>query len=170
MHRGQEEPCTLVVSASNVNCFSAWIIFPTKSQWWRRCSRREEFLVSKQDVIMFSTWWCKKLLYGYLPHSEIVARHEIKWQSTRYQNCKTYSKNKCIILCTAPRSINFFSAASPPTVTRTDMNSTIWKNKCSVNITYGKATILLFNILKEQQIWKKAITCESTFMTAHVQN
>lgn len=75
----KKKSCTLFVPASNVKCFSAWIIFPTKSQSRRRCSWRKEPLVSKHDIIIFSTWWCKKLLYGYLRNSNSVSKWEIKW-------------------------------------------------------------------------------------------
>lgn len=57
-------------SAASVKFFSASSIFPTRSHSWRRCCTRGPFLLSKHDTIMFSMWWCKKLLYGYLEHSK----------------------------------------------------------------------------------------------------
>lgn len=126
-----EDWTTLFESAANVKFFSASTIFPIRSQSRRRCSTREEFLLSKHDTMMFSMWWCRKLLYGYLAIKQGL-RTKIKSSSFKLQEFWTYSKNRSKILCTAPRQINSFSAASLPTASNTDMNSTIWKIPSSV--------------------------------------
>lgn len=67
---------TLSESATNVKIFSAWSIFLIRSQSRKRCSTRE-CLLSRQDSIMLSTWWCRKLLYGYLVAVHKIIRLEI---------------------------------------------------------------------------------------------
>lgn len=55
-------------------------------------------------------------------------------KSSCSRNTETYSKNKSKIRLTAPRLINS-SAALLPTVSKTDMNSTIWKNQSQGTIS-----------------------------------
>ena len=64
---------TLLELLDSIELFSASNIFPTRSQSWSRWSTRIEPLLSKQHEIMVSTWWCKKLLYGYLQHMQMYS-------------------------------------------------------------------------------------------------
>lgn len=57
---------TRLRSAETVGSLSAWRILPTKEQSWKIWSIIVLFLLSKQEYIILSAWWCKALLNGYL--------------------------------------------------------------------------------------------------------
>lgn len=139
---------TLFASTGKVKCFSAFSIFPTRLHSLRRCSTREEFLLSKHDTTIFSTWWCRKLLYGYLLLQRSKCHYGSHQHSSYSWNIETYSKNKSKIRLIAPRLINS-SAALLPTVSKTDMNSTIWKT--------SQGTIRGTFLNKKQNILLKSI-------------
>lgn len=57
---------TLQASLGRIGSVSVWRILPIRSQSLRRWLTVPLFLLSRQEFIMLSTWWCNPLLYGYL--------------------------------------------------------------------------------------------------------
>jgi hypothetical protein len=65
--------CTLVKSKDRAEFFSASKILVTSLHSSRTCAISWSCLLSKEETMMFSTWWCKKLLKGYLMMNSLSA-------------------------------------------------------------------------------------------------
>jgi hypothetical protein len=114
---------TFVKSDDRAEFFSASRILVTSLQSSRTWSISRSCLLSKHEPMIFSTWWCKKLLNGYLMMKSV--RISIIF-ICRFQYL-TYSKNRSIACLIAPSWISRVLAAALPIDSRTEMNSTIWK-------------------------------------------